>query len=302
MNNKKLTQEKYSLSNPPLNNLQSKLTLRYLPYFGGKGGTKLGSWIFKNFDLSNITNYVEPFSGMFGIYFGEFSDFSTVDNIIYNDVEIQNCNVMSCAQMPGPFFHKIHNSMMVSGGVFYNNGLSNIQLFEYYKDLFKDYSKKKKVLPKVTLNNRNYEAAILYSFLRLSAMKSMHYHKIGPRNMYGNNWYKRYKILQPLCNKLSNHKFVSKAARLQINSDDFQIIMNKYNSGDSFIYLDPPYYDREKIYDHEDKGVFGKADHERLAKVINNSKARIALSYYYFDGIHDLYPRSKFRYEKKKSL
>lgn len=75
--------------------------------------------------------------------------------------------------------------------------------------------------------------------------------------------------------------------------------MSRYNTPDSFIYLDPPYYDREALYDPNKKGVFTVEDHQRLANAVKSSKARIAISYYYFDGIYGLYPKNQFRYLKK---
>jgi len=278
---------------------QLKLSLRYLPYFGGKRGSKLGGWIFNNFNLEGIDNYVEPFSGMFGIYLGDFSDFSKVKNIVYNDIDLQNCNVMSCAQVPLAFLTEIHNSLKVPGGLLYYSGLSEPEIFEKFKELYKEYHKGIRKLPEVPVNVRDYQTALIYSFLRLHSMKSMHFLTVGPKNKYFDNWYKRYKLLQPLVNRLKNHNFVDKVARISVNNKDFEAIMNKYNSEKSFIYLDPPYFDRELLYDAEEKGVFGEEDHLRLAEAIDKTKARIALSYYHFDGIEKLYPKNKYRYEIK---
>lgn len=275
--------------------------MEYLPYFGGKGGPDLGKWIFNHFDLNGINNYVEAFSGMFGIYFGSFSDFSTVKNIVYNDIDTQNCNAISCAQTPLVFLYEIHKEFKLPNGIFNHPGLSEAQIYSNYKQFFNDYHTGKKTLPVTPANTYDYQSAVIYSFLRLMSFKSMHYLKMGPRKMMNSSWYKRYKVLQPVVNKLTDNNFVNKVARINVNSDDYRIIMNRHNSPDSFIYLDPPYVDREKHYDHYDTGVFSLNDHKVLADLVKQSKARIAISYYYFKEIYQLYPKNQFRFAYKKT-
>jgi site-specific DNA-adenine methylase len=282
-------------------NVNFRQMMEYLPYYGGKGGTSLGSWIYNHFDLNGINNYVEAFSGMFGIYFGNFSDFSTVKNIVYNDIDTQNCNVISCAQYPLAFLNEIHKEFKTQNGIFNYPGLSEPQIYANYKQLFNDYHKGIRTLPAVPVNANDYQSAVIYSFLRIMAFKAMHYLKIGPRNMMHNTWYKRYKVLQPVVNKLTDNNFVNKVARINVNAVDYKIIMNRYNSTDSFIYLDPPYFDREKTYDHYDTGVFGKNDHIQLANLVKQSKANVAVSYYDFPGIYQLYPKNQFTFDYKST-
>lgn len=271
-----------------------------LPYFGGKGKAELGGWLFKNFDLSGINNYIEPFSGMSGIYLGKFSDFSGVKNIIYNDIDKQNCNVFNCIQMPLNFLNEIHNSFQ-EGGLFYTiHGTSYEEKYQHYKSIYMDYHNGVKVLPNINLQYRDYRTAVIYSFLRLTSMKQLHFIEGGFKEFsMEDSWYKRYKFFQPLVNKLINPELTKKVARMSIYSSDFQDIMNVFNTPDSFIYIDPPYYNRELLYDPNKKGVFTIEDHGRLARAVSKSKARIAISYYYFDSIFDLYPTSQYRYKRK---
>lgn len=39
-------------------NVNFRQMMEYLPYYGGKGGTSLGSWIYNHFDL-NVENPVK---------------------------------------------------------------------------------------------------------------------------------------------------------------------------------------------------------------------------------------------------
>lgn len=272
-----------------------------LPYFGGKGKSELGGWLFENFNLDGITNYVEPFSGMYGIYLGNFSDFSSVKNIIYNDIDKQNCNVFNCAQFPMLFIDEIHKAFQ-EGGLFYTKrGTSYEEKYGYYKSIYMDYHNGVRVLPDINISKNDYQTAVVYSFLRLTSMKQFHYLEGGFKEFTKEeSWYKRYKFFQPLINKLTNPDLVNKIARINsITADDFEVVMNRYDTPDSFIYLDPPYFSRELLYDPNKKGVFTVEDHKRLARVVSKSKARIAISYYYFDGIYDFYPKSQYKYKRK---
>lgn len=272
-----------------------------LAYFGGKGKKELGGWLFNNFDLSGINNYVEPFSGMFGIYTGDFSDFSKVKNIVYNDIDTQNCNVFRCSQIPSRFLEEIHNSFQEGGLFHYEQGSNYEEIFNKYEEIYNKYHDGEKKISDIHSGRRNYRSALIYSFLRSTSFKQFHYLTIKMKpDLIDEHWYKRYKFLQPLVNKLGNINLIDKIANItEITSLDFELVMNKYNSIDSFMYLDPPYVEREKYYDANNKDVFGFKDHERIARVVNKSKARIAISYYYFDEIYNLYPKEKYKYISK---
>jgi hypothetical protein len=54
---------------------------------------------------------------------------------------------------------------------------------------------------------------------------------------------------------------------------------------------------KEKYYINHD---FTPDSHLELAKVLNNIKGRFILSYFYFDGLEELYPNCKI--EKKVTI
>lgn len=82
-------------------------------------------------------------------------------------------------------------------------------------------------------------------------------------------------------------------SRVQIEHGDFEKIIATYGRSTTFFYADPPYIDAEFYY----AGVpsFTMSDHERLAQALNNTPAKVALSYYPHEALDQWYPASKWR-------
>ena len=76
---------------------------------------------------------------------------------------------------------------------------------------------------------------------------------------------------------------------------DYKEVIKKYDSESTFFYLDPPYMGREKYYINHD---FNESSHYELSSILGKIKGRFLLSYYYFDGIEELYPNCRFEYKK----
>jgi DNA adenine methylase len=80
---------------------------------------------------------------------------------------------------------------------------------------------------------------------------------------------------------------------VQIECQDFDKIITRYERPATLFYCDPPYIDAEFYY----VGVppFTMDDHKRLAELLNDTPAQVALSYYSHDALDTLYPSSKWR-------
>jgi site-specific DNA-adenine methylase len=83
----------------------------------------------------------------------------------------------------------------------------------------------------------------------------------------------------------------------EILNIDYKEVIQRYDSNNTFFYLDPPYMGREKYYINHD---FNESSHYELSSILGKIKGRFLLSYYYFDGIEELYPNCKF--EQKKTI
>lgn len=84
----------------------------------------------------------------------------------------------------------------------------------------------------------------------------------------------------------------SRMERVQIEHSDFEHIITTYQRPSTFFYCDPPYINAEHYYENL---PFTEADHRRLATLLNNTPAMVALSYYPHPLVDELYPASKWR-------
>lgn len=98
--------------------------------------------------------------------------------------------------------------------------------------------------------------------------------------------------------KIKYHQYKDKIGRIDfIENKDYKEIIEKYDSNTTFFYLDPPYKGKESYYINHN---FINDSHLELADILNNIKGKFILSYYYFDGIEDLY--KGFRFESKRTI
>lgn len=70
-----------------------------------------------------------------------------------------------------------------------------------------------------------------------------------------------------------------------IINEDFEEIIKRFDSEDTFFFADPPYYKREHFY----QGCFRNEEHERLNRAAKNIKGKIMICYNEADFIADLY-------------
>lgn len=132
----------------------------------------------------------------------------------------------------------------------------------------------------------NLETAAKYLYIEvqsftgntLSLTSSVYFDK---KNIHG---------LNPLLKKLSNAKIISRLKKLTVENLNCLDVIKKYDSPDTFFYVDPPYYEKEHYYTQ----AFGQEQHQQLAECLNNIQGKFALSYYDFDELNTWFPESKF--------
>jgi len=227
-----------------------------VPYIGEK--TKFSQFITPNIP-NDISTYVEPFGGMFGVFFSlDFDDFSHVD-FIYNDINHLNYNLFCQLQSNKDFIDLVKSTKVDE---------------EFYKFSLKGI---------VTTKDD-----VLLALQWLVVLTCSNPYEIGKDSWKGNREFEIFKMkhraYKPKIDRITN-----------IYNTDYKDIIDKYDSPETFFYVDPPYKGKETYYiNHE----FCEKSHLELAEMLNNIQGRFLLSYYNFDGLRELYPDCRFEFKK----
>lgn len=229
-----------------------------IPYLGEK--SKFAKFIIP-YIPNNILTYIEPFSGMYGIFFSlDFSEFRNT-KFIYNDINYLNYNL----------FNQLKN---------------NIEFIDQILDIKVDYELYKKSLSNLVKEKDNSKLSIDWLIVLCCSSP----YEVGKDSWRGDMEFEifklKYKYYKENIDKITD-----------IHNLDYKEIIKKYDSSDSFFYVDPPYKGREKFYINHD---FNINSHFELAEILNNINGKFLLSYYYFDGIEDLY--KGFEFISKKTI
>ncbi len=276
-----------------------------ISYFGGKSSSVFQSFINTKIPKTGVKTYLEPFSGSMGTYMDD--DNLKFEQVIYNDKNRHQVNLYKCCSEPEKFIPYLEN-LSKPFNILYTDLKLPLEKWNFYKSVYKEYQKND------FLDNMNFEIgdfgkAAIYAFLITSAHNSVY-----PRGA-GFNGYKKDKDklkLDVLIDKLKKNKYTSKLESItEFYNIDFEELILKYDSEDTYLYLDPPYArfnenkgedDAKRLfwYGADDEGVFGPASHRRLLELLKKTKCRWSLSYYYFPLLEELLPRDKFRWTQKE--
>ena len=223
-----------------------------VPYLGEK--SKFSNFIKPNIP-SDIKTYVEPFGGMFGIFFSlDFSKYKDV-KFVYNDVNYLNYNLFNYLRYNDDF------PLLIS-------------------DIKVDKSKYLESLKSITLNENKLKLAIDWLIVLCCSSP----YEVGKDSWRNDSEFEIFKL------KFKAYKYHLDKVN-NIHNLDYKEVIEKYDSPSTFFYVDPPYMGKERHYINH--GFSGES-HIELAKILNNIKGKFLLSYYYFNGLEKLYENCRF--------
>lgn len=237
-----------------------------MPYIGGK--KMHARWIDPLFP-TGFQTYVEVFGGAMWMYW--MSDKTPVQRNIYNDFNRHLYNVFTCASTDPVQFHQALKQ--------YQPG--DAQLFEQFRDQI--FS-----MPATAWPTPDYDLAARYMYLQtqfFTGGQGLH-----PRvKIYHNPRYKSKYITY--LEKFTQPHYLHRLSKLSTENQDCRDLIRQYDSPQTFFYIDPPYFNLEDYYTNNS---FGRQDHIELLTLLTQIQGRFALSYYYFDVLEQLLPRTRY--------
>jgi len=246
-----------------------------LSYIGGK--SRIGTWI-RNYIPNDIETFVEPFSGMFWVFFRlELSNYPNLKTVVYNDFNPLNVNLFNCVRNYEDFYEVIKD---------YKS--QNKDLFDKFQsEIFSsDF--------KVDLSTPDYHTAAKYAYILSQVWSGTNPEKgkfIDLKGKYRSKF-------DSFKSKLVDKKWQKHFDKITFcESSDFEDVIKKYDSPKTYFYCDPPYFKTEKYYANHD---FGISTHQRLAETLKSIKGKFSLSYYHFENLDEWFPKSEYIWDSKE--
>jgi len=257
-----------------------------LSYIGGK--SKIGKWI-EPFIPKNIETYVEPFSGMFWVYFNmDLKQYQNLKKVVYNDFNPLNYNLYRCVRNHQKLLEECENLIVQQKDVFPTNPICQDNFNRFQKEIYSD-----------DLNigdEPNYEIAAKYFYVLTQVFSGANPEKSKFIDLKG----KYHSKFTSFKNKLKDPKWQNMFEKINvIENMDFEDVIIKYDSTTTYFYVDPPYYivGEGDYYSNHD---FDRNDHERLVNTLKEVKGKFSLSYYDFPLLSEWLPKNEYKWEKKE--
>lgn len=248
------------------------------PYIGGKAHHV--KWLDPLFP-DTFPTFVEVFGGA-GWVSVKSTKVAQAITRVYNDFNPLLANVYECFRRDPTAVLAKMNSITKSDPVLYA---------QYQQELFGTLD-----WTKVTLGDL--DLCVKYLYLQtqvfagtpLSTKNTPYFTETKAGGKYASKY-------DTLKNKLNKPAITDRLKQITtVEQMDCIDLIKKYDSPDTFFYVDPPYYNMEFYYSKD----FPREKHEELANLLANIKGKFALSYYDFDDLHLFYPEDKFFWHKQE--
>jgi DNA adenine methylase len=255
-----------------------------ISYIGGKA--RISKWIVP-FIPKDIETYVEPFSGMFWVFFKmDLNKYPNLKTVVYNDFNGLNTNLFDCCKNYDRLWDEISKYHCQQLGIEDTPSEYEEMFNEYQQEVFHSG---------ITITQENkYEVAAKYVYV-LTQIFSGSKPETSSYMDYKGKY--RCKVLIFL-DKLKNLEYRKHFDKITfVENLDFQDVVEKYDSEKTYFYVDPPYWKTENYYSNHD---FDRNDHERLSTTLINMKGMFSLSYYDFPLLREWFPPYDYVWEMKE--
>ena len=255
-----------------------------ISYIGGKA--RISKWIVP-YIPRDIETYVEPFSGMFWVFFKmDLNHYPNLKTVVYNDFNGLNSNLFSCC--------KEYDRMWVEMSKYPCQQLGVEDTPTTYEEMFNEYQKEVFHSGITITDDNKFEVAAKYVYV-LTQIFSGSKPETSSYMDYKGKY--RCKVLI-FMDKLKDRKYRSHFDKITfVENMDFQEVIEKYDSEKTYFYVDPPYWKTENYYSNHD---FDRNDHERLADSLKSISGKFSLSYYDFPILRVWFPKHEYVWEMKE--
>jgi DNA adenine methylase len=253
-----------------------------LSWIGGK--SKIGRWLVEYYP-QDMEIYTESFGGMFWCYFNmDLTKYPNLKKIVYNDFNPLNYNLFKCVQNPSELQRALDSIPVQQLGITNTPNEFKERFIQYQAEVFNSG---------FTTNSPDYLSAAKYVYVVTQVFSGSKPETSSFIDLKGKY---RCKYLS-FRDKLSKPDWVEHFSRItDVENMDFEDLILKYDSPTTYHYVDAPYWKTENYYSNHD---FDRADHERLANLLQKVKGKFGMSYYDFDLLHTWFPQNQYRWEKK---
>ena len=226
---------------------------------------------------NDIKTYVEVFGGAFWVYVkGDIHEKPLLQEVVYNDKNRFMVNLMQCCTEPVMFYEHMKRIKSQDKKLFY----------QYQKEIndtcdlgFPDFSM---------------DLGMKYAYLAtqvFSGSKIMESKYVDLKGKYKSKF-------DSFRDRLLNLDTINRLTKItKCENLDYMDCIMKYDSQNTFFYLDPPYWKTENYYSNHD---FDRKDHERLANILTKMKGKFSLSYYEFELLSEWFPKNQYLWEEKQ--
>jgi DNA adenine methylase len=229
---------------------------------------------------SNFSRFVEVFGGAGWVSVKSKKVINSTDRI-YNDFNPLLANVYECLRInPTAVLNEMNSRTK-----------SDVNLYrQYQQDLFVN-------LDWSTVQLGDIDLCVKYLYLQtqvfagtpLSATNVPYFTETKAGGKYPSKY-------DTLKKKLNDVKIITRLKEIT-NAEQLDCVdlIKKYDSPDTFFYVDPPYYKMEFYYSKD----FPREKHEELATTLKGIKGKFALSYYDFEDLKLFYPEDQYRWHRQ---
>lgn len=252
------------------------IIMSIINYFGGKRCQS--DWMYK-YIPKDCKTYVEVFGGSMSFFFNQ--NFSQFDLIVYNDINPYLVNMFSCFKND---FNKLKEL------------LDKTDIKELTPDYHKNF-RKQYIQTFQSVNKLDYNLAcefLKYFCCNFNSKMISGYSTVSDKKF------------KALLNKLNSDNIFYKKIKLidEFECRNFESIINKYDSEETFFYIDPPYKVDNKTNSnaYATEKYFNELSHKELFEILDKIKGKFMLSYYMFDELKDLYKSTKYSFHTKEFL